>query len=80
MVSIIFQSIQLSLNDVMLWSEWCMRGKRAELKIIDDSFDNWCIEHEEEINEILQSFIKIPNKTREIKNQFIYMSSKGEMK
>ena len=51
MVSIIFQSIQLSLNDVMLWSEWCMRGKRAELKIIDDSFDNWCIEHEEEINQ-----------------------------
>ena len=27
-----------------------VRGKRADLKIIDDSFDNWCIEHEEEIN------------------------------
>lgn len=50
-----------------------MRGKRAELKIIDDLFDNWCIEHEEEINEILQSFIKISSKTREIKNQSIYM-------
>ena len=30
-----------------------VRGKRTELKIIDDSFDNWCVEHEEEINEIL---------------------------
>lgn len=57
-----------------------MRGKLAELKIIDDSFDDWCIEHEEEINEILQSFIKIPDesKNREIKNQFIYVSSKKE--
>lgn len=55
-----------------------MRGKRAELKIIDDSFDNWCIDHEEEINEILQSFIKIPGETREIKSQFIYVSSKKE--
>ena len=54
-----------------------MRGKRAESKIIDDSFDNWCIEHEEEINEILQSFIKIPGEIREIENQSIYMSSKG---
>ena len=53
-----------------------MRGKRAESKIIDGSFDNWCIEHEEKINEILQSFIKIPGETREIKNQFIYVSSK----
>lgn len=53
-----------------------MKGKRAESKIIDDSFDNWCIEHEEKINEILQSFIKIPGETREIKNQFIYVSSK----
>lgn len=53
-----------------------VRGKRAELKIIDDSFDNWYIEHEEEINEILQPFIKIPGETREIeKNQFIYTSS-----
>ena len=52
-----------------------MRGKRAGSKIIDDSFDNWCIEHEEEINEILQSFIKIPGETREIENQFIYTSS-----
>ena len=50
-----------------------MRGKRAESKIIDDSFDNWCIEHEEEINEILQPFIKISSKAREIKNNiFIY--------
>lgn len=57
-----------------------MRGKRAKSKIIDESFGNWCIEHEEEINEILQSFIKIPSKIREIKNQSIYMSSKGEMK
>ena len=57
-----------------------MRGKRVELKFIDDSFDNWCIEHEEEINEILQSFIKIHSETREIENQSIYMSSKGEMK
>ena len=55
-----------------------MRGKRVELKFIDDSFDNWCIEHEEEINEILQSFINIPSKTREIKNQAIYVSSKKE--
>ena len=53
-----------------------VRGKRSELKIIDDSFDNWCIEHEEEINEILQPFIKIHSKTREIKNQSIYVSSK----
>lgn len=53
-----------------------MRGKRAELKIIDDSFDDWCMEHEEEINEILHSFIKIPGETREIENQAIYMSSK----
>lgn len=52
-----------------------MRGKRDESKIIDNSFDNWCIEHEEEINEILQSFIKIPSKTREIKNKSIYMPS-----
>ena len=52
-----------------------VRGKRADLKIIDDSFDNWCIEHEEEINEILQPFIKIPGETREIKNKSIYMSS-----
>lgn len=57
-----------------------MRGKRSELKFVDDSFDNWCIEHEEEINEILQSFIKIPSKTRGIENQFIYMSSKGDIK
>lgn len=55
-----------------------MRGKRAESKIIDDSFDNWCIEHEDEINKILQSFIKMPSKTREIKNQSIYVSSKKE--
>lgn len=59
-----------------------MRDKRSKLKIIDDSFDNWCIEHEEEINEILQSFIKIPDesKTREIENQSIYISSKGDIK
>lgn len=55
-----------------------MRGKRAELKIIDDSFDNWCIEHKEEINEILQPFFKIPGETRDIKNQFIYVLSKKE--
>lgn len=53
-----------------------MRGKRAKSKIIDDSFDNWYIEHEEEINEILQPFIKIPGETREIENQAIYVSSK----
>lgn len=41
-----------------------MRGKRAESKIIDDSFNNWYIEHEEEINEILQSFIKMPSKNQ----------------
>ena len=41
-----------------------MGGKRAESKIIYDSFDNWCIEHEEEINEILQPFIKIPSKNQ----------------
>ena len=52
-----------------------VRGKRAELKIIDDSFDNWCIEHEEEINEILQPFFKISGETRDIKNKSIYMSS-----
>ena len=52
-----------------------VRGKQAELKIIDDSFDNLYIEHEEEINEILQPFIKIPGETREIENQFIYTSS-----
>ena len=52
-----------------------VRGKRADLKIIDDSFYNWYIEHEEEINEILQPFIKIPGETREIKNKSIYMSS-----
>lgn len=57
-----------------------MRGKRAKLKIIDESFGNWYIEHEEEINEILQSFIKIPDETREIENQSIYMSSKGDIK
>lgn len=56
-----------------------MRGKRAESKIIDDSFNNWYIEHEEEINEILHPFIKIPGETREIENQFIYMSSKGDI-
>lgn len=54
------------------------RGKRAELKIIDDLFDNWCIEHEEEINEILQSFIKVSGETRESENQFVYASSKGD--
>lgn len=57
-----------------------MRGKRSELKIVDYSFDDWCVEHKEEINEILQPFIKIPSNPREIKNQSIYMSSKGEMK
>lgn len=56
-----------------------MRGKRAKSKIIDDSFDNWYIEHEEEINKILQSFINIPCETREIENQFIYTSSKGDI-
>ena len=56
-----------------------MGGKRAESKIIYDSFDNWCIEHEEEINEILQPFIKMPSKTREIKNPYIYVSSKKEL-
>ena len=56
-----------------------MRGKRSELKFVDDSFDNWYIEHEEEINEILQPFIKMPSKTREIKNQSIYVSSKKEL-
>ena len=56
-----------------------MRGKRAGSKIIDDSFNNWYIEHEEEINEILQPFIKIPGETREIENQFIYTSSKGDI-
>lgn len=57
-----------------------LRGKRSELKIIDDSFDNWYIEHEEEINEILQPFLKTSDEVKEFKNQFIYMSSKGEMK
>lgn len=57
-----------------------MRGKRAESKIIDDSFDNWHIEYEEEINEILQSFIKTSDEVKELKNQFIYISSKGKMK
>lgn len=57
-----------------------VRGKRAELKIIDDSFDNWCIEHEKEINKILQPFIKTPGKTRKMENQYIYISSKGEIK
>lgn len=53
-----------------------VRGKRTELKIIDDSFDNWCVEHEEEINEILQPFFKTSDEVKEFKNQFIYMSSK----
>ena len=57
-----------------------VRGKRTELKIIDDSFDNWCVEHEEEINEILQPFFKTSDEVNEFKNQFIYISSKGEMK
>lgn len=57
-----------------------IRGKRTESKIIDDSFNNWGIEHEEEINEILQPFIKTSDEVKEFKNQFIYMSSKGEMK
>lgn len=57
-----------------------VRGKRTELKIIDDSFDNWYIEHEEEINEILQPFLKPSDEVKEFKNQFIYISSKGEMK
>lgn len=55
-----------------------MRGKRAKSKIIDDSFDNWYIEHEEEINEILQPFIKTSDEVKELKNQFIYISSKGK--
>lgn len=55
-----------------------MRGKRLELQIVDYSFDDWYIEHEEEINKILQPFIKIPSKTREIKNPSIYVSSKKE--
>ncbi len=50
-----------------------VRGKRAESKIIDDSFNNWYIEHEEEINEILQPFIKTSDEVKEFKNQlFIY--------
>lgn len=55
-----------------------MRDKRAKSKIIDDSFDNWYIEHEEEINEILQPFIKTSDEVKELKNQFIYISSKGK--
>lgn len=55
-----------------------VRGKRVELKIIDDSFDNWYIELEEEINEILQPFIKTSDEVKELKNQFIYISSKGK--
>ena len=74
-----YQIIQLSLNNVLLNNGGCMRGKRSELKFVDDSFDNWCIEHEEEINEILQPFIKMPSKTREIKNPSIYVSSKKEL-
>ena len=74
-----YQIIQLSLNNVLLNNGGCMRGKRSELKFVDDSFDNWCIEYEEEINEILQPFIKIPGETREIENQFIYTSSKGDI-
>lgn len=74
-----YQIIQLSLNNVLLNSGGCMRGKRSELKFVDDSFDNWCIEHEEEINEILQPFIKMPSKTREIKNPSVYVSSKKEL-
>ena len=49
-----------------------MRGKRAGSKIIDDSFDNWCIEHEEEINEILQSFIKIHGQKENKNNSKAY--------
>lgn len=55
-----------------------VRGKRAESKIIDDLFNNWYIEHEEEINEILQPFIKTSDEVKKLKNQFIYISSKGK--
>lgn len=44
-----------------------VRGKRTELKIIDDSFDNWCVEHEEEINEILQPFLKHLMRSKNLK-------------
>lgn len=64
---------------MILRSDWRIRGKRAGSKIIDGSFNNWYIEHEEEINEILQLFIKISGETREIENQFIYTSSKGDI-
>lgn len=52
-----------------------MRGKRAELKIIDDSFDNWYIEHEEEINEVLKPFMKISKNVEIDKHLIIYESS-----
>lgn len=57
-----------------------MRGKRVELKIIDDSFDNWCIEHEEEINEVLKPFMKTSKNVEIDKHLIIYESSskKGE--
>ena len=51
-----------------------MRGKRAALKLYDDSFDNWCMEHEEEVNEILQSFIKVSKNVETDKYPIIYVS------
>lgn len=51
-----------------------MRGKRATLKLYDDSFDNWCVEHKEEVNEILQSFMKVSKNVEVDKHPIIYVS------
>lgn len=52
-----------------------MRGKRLTLKLFDDSFDNWYIEHKEEIDEVLKQFIKTSKNVEVDKHLIIYESS-----
>ena len=52
-----------------------MRGKRSTLKLFDDSFDNWYIEHQEEIDEVLKPFMKTSKNIEVDKHPIIYESS-----
>lgn len=52
-----------------------MRGKRSTLKLFDDSFDNWYIEHQEEIDEVLKPFMKTSKNIEVDKHHIIYESS-----
>lgn len=55
-----------------------MREQRSTLKLFDDSFDNWCIEHKEEIDEALKPFMKTSKNVEVDKHLIIYTSSSKE--